>query len=862
VADQLPTPPELLTVPTAVGLRPPPPEPQEGLRVRDVWGILVRNKWLLLASVVCLTGGAIAYATRATQIYEARTTIQIQEKEPDLPPIYRMLAAGSNNVATELQVLRSRGLVEDAVGPLGLQLVVTKPSGVPRSQIVRDVTIPRGATPDTFTVVRRPQGGFTVWRQSNRLRVDVPGPGRWVKLDSVSFVLAAEAANYPTVVLQVEGFEGTVARIAAGVSVSQPSRDAQILVVSYRDPDPQLVSQVPNALAHAFVEKRQQTQKTEARSTVAFLRKQLDTVLAQLSKSENALRQFREREQVVDAGAEASAQVNRYVALQAERSTIDAERNALTRLLDEVRGAADRRRPEEPSPYRRVLAFPTLLRNQAAADLARNLLKQEDDRAALLNRRTEDDPDVKALTARIAELEDQLKETIITYLQGLTNQSASLDGTLKQYRQQLARVPYRQLEVARLERQPEVLQQMYTLLQTKLKEAEIAQAVEDATVRVVDEAIPPLGPVSPQRDKIMAIGLFFGLLLGTALAFLREFLDRSVHSRSDVFVTTGLPVLGLIPRIPRRGRRFAVIAHRSRNGRGKIPLLAAPPALSAPNAGKPTVPGVRRQYTFLSTNVTAEEQPPPAARYEQQSGTLHRATPLPPVTIQGIGTAVTEAYGSLLTNLRYSSRERPLRTLVFTSALPKDGKTTNAVNLAFTLAQRGVRVILVDADLRRGAVQRLFEVSRTPGLSDVLNGTVSLPEALHVVEVEEGGALHVLTAGKAVLNPIATLESQAMSALLARLSEEFEAVILDTPPVNLLTDAAVLGAKADGVIIVVRASVTATVALEYAMQQLQLARATVVGVVLNDIDFTRDAAYDAVYRYHQYTSYEGRQKHD
>jgi capsular exopolysaccharide synthesis family protein len=420
-------------------------------------------------------------------------------------------------------------------------------------------------------------------------------------------------------------------------------------------------------------------------------------------------------------------------------------------------------------------------------------------------------------------------------------------------------VPYRQLEVARLQRQPEVLQQMYSLLQTKLKEAEIAQAVEDATVRIVDEAIPPLGPISPKRNRIIAIGLFVGLLLGTALAFVREVLDRSVHSRSDVFVTTGLAVLGLIPHIPRRGRTFAVIAHRSRNGRGTIAGPAAPPASSAPGPAKPTASRVMRQYTFFSTITTPGEQVPPTTHYDQRSGTLHPATPMPRVTIQGIGTVVTEAYGSLMTNLWYSSRERQPRTIVFTSALPRDGKTTNAVNLAFTLAQRGLRVVLVDADLRRGAIQRLFDVPRTPGLSDVLNGTISLPEALHVVEVEEGGLLHFLTAGKSVPNPIGTLESESMSALLGRLSEEFEAVILDTPPVNLLTDAAVLGAKADGVIIVVRASVTATVALEYAMQQLQLARATVLGVVLNDIDFTRDAAYDAVYRYYRYASYEGRQ---
>ncbi len=162
------------------------------------------------------------------------------------------------------------------------------------------------------------------------------------------------------------------------------------------------------------------------------------------------------------------------------------------------------------------------------------------------------------------------------------------------------------------------------------------------------------------------------------------------------------------------------------------------------------------------------------------------------MTIPGIGTPVTEAYGTLQTNLLYSRGEDGLKTVVFTSALPGEGKTTNAANLALTLAQRGVKVVIVDADVRRGMVHQLFGVKQEPGLSDVLSGTFRLAEALHVVRIEEGGSLHFLTSGRLSGNPIAMLESTAMRQLIAQLEDEFETVILDAPPVNMLTDAAVL----------------------------------------------------------------------
>src|SRR5205085_4207654 len=173
------------------------------------------------------------------------------------------------------------------------------------------------------------------------------------------------------------------------------------------------------------------------RSVARFLRQQLDTLSLQLTDAENTLQTFRQQAQVVNLPAEGTAQVTRLAALQGERSSINAERAALAALLAEVRNAAAKQGPDDPSPYRRMLAFPTLFKNSSTNETLRALTELEDQRSALMVRRTPKDPDVIAMTSRIRELEQELQSVGETYLQGLTNQVAALDASLAQFGAQL-----------------------------------------------------------------------------------------------------------------------------------------------------------------------------------------------------------------------------------------------------------------------------------------------------------------------------------------------------------------------------------------------------------------------------------------
>jgi capsular exopolysaccharide synthesis family protein len=223
---------------------------------------------------------------------------------------------------------------------------------------------------------------------------------------------------------------------------------------------------------------------------------------------------------------------------------------------------------------------------------------------------------------------------------------------------------------------------------------------------------------------------------------------------------------------------------------------------------------------------------------------------MPPVCIDmsDVGGVAVEAYDILVTNLAFTSSERALQALVLTSPLSGDGKTTTAVNLALALAMRGQRVCLIDGDIRRGAVHTVFDQPRGPGLTDILAGDVSLEEALRPVRVGDTGTLQYLAAGKPVSDPTRLLESGGMESLLNRLRAQYQTILLDSSPVNAVTDAVILSRITDATLLVVRTGVTDSAALALACEQLRQVRAPVVGVILNGIDFSRDAAYDNAYR--------------
>jgi capsular exopolysaccharide synthesis family protein len=328
----------------------------------------------------------------------------------------------------------------------------------------------------------------------------------------------------------------------------------------------------------------------------------------------------------------------------------------------------------------------------------------------------------------------------------------------------------------------------------------MSEAVESGQVELVQLSRFPGYRVQPETRRELFVAVIVGLMLGFGAAVLVDSLDRSIRKRGDIEPALGVPGLVVIPRLASAGP----------NRKG--PLKALP----------------SRRLKHVS-------------RSENQMLDL--------VTITDPRSPSAEAFRTLRTNLMFSQAVAEMRTLVVTSASPGEGKTVTASNLAVAFAQQGMRVLLVDCDLRRGRLHRVFGLSREPGMSDLVLGYETEENTTRQTSV---AGLYVIPSGKLPPNPAEMLGGPHTKDKLAALTEGYDLVILDTPPLLAASDAAILATLSDGVIMVLRAGATETAAAQQSMQQLQAIGARVVGAVLNDPE-SEVAKYGAYYEYNYAT---------
>lgn len=402
---------------------------------------------------------------------------------------------------------------------------------------------------------------------------------------------------------------------------------------------------------------------------------------------------------------------------------------------------------------------------------------------ALLQKYTEKHPSVKRTKGQIEELESQLK--------GFSGQ---------------------ELEYARLTREVEVNKKLYELLRQKLEEARITEAQKVSDVSVVDPAVLPGGSTGAQKESGVMIGGLLGIILGVALAFVKESLDTSIGTIDDVENITKLPVLGVVPSV-------------SVGLKGEKNILA------------------KLKHIFI-----------PEQKSEGEEIYIRLIVHHEP------NSAIAEACRNIRTNLKLYPAGK---TFLITSAGPREGKSTILTNLGLTVAQTGAKTLLVSTDLRRPALDKTFSIAREPGITEVIAGKATLEDALRGISdmmlgdmklneiIKSSGIenIWILTSGHIPLNPAEILESLDMEKLIKELKNRFDVIFFDSPPVLPVTDASLLASKLDSTILCYEVGRTSRDALLRAKVQLESVGAKISGVILNHIAPQAAPIYPYYYRY-------------
>jgi polysaccharide biosynthesis transport protein len=780
-------------------------DPATEIDPRRVWATIARSAWLILGCVLlALAAGAVA-VRRMEPVYQSTASVRIDARSGSTGAgaMYGLPTDNVNLVATAMEELTSRSLSSDVADSLGLRLQVVEPRRTARSAVITWAHVDSGAPMRAYQFVQASNRRVTVREASGRTVGTYPMAST-IALPGLTLRLAESALVKGGVALQVISLEAASAIVRARTQVTQPNLNANVVLVTFEGNDPVLVRDVANVLASRFVRKRLEAEKAGARSTVVLLRRQLDTLGTEVFSREQAVSEFLRANNIISVDNAATQASNEIQRLQELRVTAMTDRQALLASLDNllrIKDTADGR-----LAYERLLSVPAFARqlnSSSPSTIAIERLRvQEDNRASLLRRLGPNDPDVKSVERQIETSKRDIEATTRTYAEGLGEQVRALDGRIALLRESVQLLPDQQVEYARLLRNQKGVEDIMNQVQGRLKEAEITAAVQDSTAIVLDRAELPGGSLGTSRPAIFAVALFAGLLIGVLVAFLRDWLDTTVHNEQDVMAIVRSPVIGIIPNLRQD-------------------------ALSA-------------KYRTLVSG-------------ERASKSLTAAKPVREGETQ---TMAAEAYRALRTNLSYVSPAKPPRVIVVTSALSGDGKTTSASNLAVTLAQQNKRVLLIDAETRRGNMHTLFGIEATPGFFDLLYGQATPGECIRRVALEGTGHLDVLpSGGMPNTNAADLLVASRLAPFFERLRMQYDYVLIDTPPLNLFTDAALIGAHADATLLVARADRTERQALKFAVLQLQHVQANLAGAILNGVDLRRNSRYRGGYDFGRYGAY-------
>ncbi len=707
---------------------------EDEIDLRRYWSIARRNLWGIVGFALAMAVLAALVAFSMTPEYRSRAILLIESQEANvvsIEEVYGLDTRNSEYYETQFEILKSRRLAERVIRALGLE--------------------------------HHPE--LDPLQQSSLLGDAVALLRGWV-------LPAAEPLTEAAV------WEATVENFRDRLEV-EPIRNTQLVEIAFTAYDAGLTARVANAIGQAYIEDNLEARLAMTQQAAEWLSDRLGTLRENLRRSEEALQSFREREQLVDVQGVTTLNARELDELTSQLVEARKMRSDLEARINQIRNADDDK-----------LATITVILETRIVQQAKEADTQAQLKVAELSKRY--GPKHPRMIAAMAELqaaEANLRRQVRKVADGFEEQyqravanERALEAALERSKSEVQSISRKEYQLNELEREVEANRRLYDMFFTRMKETSETD-FQAANARITDPAVTPMAPVAPRKSLIVGGTFALSLLLGVAVALLREQLDNTIKNAADVEERLGEPMLGLLPLMKDKRRKHE-----------------------------------RSSLAYLDEGQRA----------------------------------FAESIRTIRTGVFLSGLDRPHKVIVVTSSAPGEGKTTVASNLSLALAQME-KAVLVDADMRRPSVGKDFGVTGAqPGLSNLVAGECSLEAC---VTRAEDSRLDVISAGFIVPNPLELLSSHRFKDVIATLSERYDRVIIDSAPVQVVSDALVLATSADGVIYVVRADVTPVHVVRSGLGRLRNVNQNIIGVVLNQVDTGARARYYAYSDYGYYDSY-------
>jgi len=575
--------------------------------------------------------------------------------------------------------------------------------------------------------------------------------------------------------------------------------NSRLMDVNFESTDPQLAARIVNAHIATYIEQNFRSKYEATTQASTWLADQLSELKIKVQRSEDARIAYERQNQIWTLDDKQNITTLRLADVNKQLTDAQSERMKKESLFQFVKSG-------------NLDAAPQVQGNAGLMELMKKRNDASSQYAEALSQYGPNFPRVQRLQAQLKDLDGSIekeKQKIVDALESDYREARQRETLLAQaldkQKAEANLMAEKLVEYNILKREAEANKTLYDGLMTKLKETAISAGLRSSNIRVVDAAMIPPTPARPAKTRNLALAFLVGLVGGIGLALLREYMDNTVKTPDDI------------------------------ESLARLPSLAVVPQFAGPNGN------TRRGGLLKSFSGNGHEK-----RIELVAQHLPKSQ-------------MSEAFRALRTSILLSQAERPPQVILVTSALPREGKTTAAANLAVTLAQLGDSTVLVDADLRKPSVGRLLNLGngKYAGLTSYLAGVSSLD----LVSVPHPAIpnLVAIPTGPLPPNPADLLSSHKLAEAIAELRAKFKFIVIDSPPVMAATDAVILSVQADGVLLVVRSGETPKEAFTRTCDLLCSVKCRILGVVLNAVDSSAPDYYYS-YRYYPYSDGYGPQE--